>query len=505
MNNNIDLEKLATEIIEYYAQAVKKPIAGIGTEDYHHNLVVELSKGNVEFLQRLIDEVLEADNQFVEKALTPEESKLVDKCNDIVWQLATLRKEEQNSKPLGELSKDELKQLTASELADRMTEELDSIQFDIAKERQEFFKFISGFNSYNYSYRNCMLLKAQADARGLMPVFASLKEWNKQGTSIKPGQRALLLCTPQKYNVYYSQDENGNPMMLPFTWDKKEIAEREKLVKEGILTKAQKISFSYLPTIFSITQTKMQESEKVAYLQQYNSHNTSEQNLEILNKELALCEKLGIEVVERETGTAALGFIDYDYNKIVVDSSMPVDARISTLTHELGHYLFHRHPEINPKLNKSKTKNPYMLSHENREIQAQLFSHIVLEGLGVDSESQYSLRYINGYLFKNEKNKTMSLSDVSASSLHAHLSIVHEQALNVTKLLKQEEISELEVKQLNDFMPDRYLFDTTRQRAEVILNETVLAQEAEIKQQAEKAQRQQKEPRVQKAKMVQSM
>ena len=501
----VDYKHLARKIIEYYDKVLNTSVEGIEEDNYQKNLEIELNKGNIEFYQHVIDTILKADEQFDERPLTPEESKLVDLCNDIVLDLVTLKKQVENEKTLGELTKEELKKLSSTELAEKMTEQLESIQFDVASERQEFFKFLSGFNSYNYSYRNCMLLRAQAEERGLMPVFASMKEWNKKHTSIKSGQRALLLCTPQKYNVYFGKNEDGQTMLLPFTFDKNEIEEREKLVKEGILTKSQRVTFNYLPTIFSITQTNMQEGEKVKYLQQYNSHNTSEQNLTILNKEMELCNKLGIQVAERETGNAALGFLDYGYNTIVIDENMPVDAKISTLTHELGHYLFHRHPEINPKLNKSKEKNPYLLSHENREIQAQLFSHIVLEGLGVDSESQYSLRYINGYLFKNEKNQTMSLSEVSSSTLHAHLSIVHEQALNVTKLLKQEEISELEIKILNDFMPDRYLFDEARQKAEVILNESISTQEDEIKEKFEKAHKQQKQPQTHKSKMVQTM
>ena len=202
----VDYKNLARKIIEYYDKVLNTSVEGIEEENYQKNLEIELNKGNIEFYQHVIDTILKADEQFDERSLTPEESKLVDLCNDIVLDLVILKKQVENEKTLGELTKEELKKLSSTELAEKMTEQLESIQFDVASERQEFFKFLSGFNSYNYTYRNCMLLRAQAEERGLMPVFATMKEWNKKHTSIKSGQRALLLCTPQKYNVYFGKN-----------------------------------------------------------------------------------------------------------------------------------------------------------------------------------------------------------------------------------------------------------------------------------------------------------
>lgn len=393
-----------------------------------------------------------------------------------------LEKDRTSQKSFGKLSKEELNNLSTKELEEKMINSLNDIQFDVAKERQEFFKFISGFKSINYSYRNCLILQAQAKALGYAPVFASMKEWNKQKTSIQKGSSGLYLCTPQTLNFYFEKNEDGTQTRLPMTWDKDEIKVREQAVKDGKMTKTTRLQFKFIPSIFSITQTNMKEEDKVKYLQQYNAHNTSEENKAVLKKELELCEKLGFKV-EKHNGQSAIGWVAYNDKVISLDENMPVDAQISVLTHELGHYLFHRFPEVNPnvaKLNKDKKYNKdYHLSHNDREIQAQLFSHIVLEGLGVDSESEYSLRYINGYLFKGERNEDLSLNEVSKSALNAHLQIVHKEALEFTKVMEAEEITDMDIKNLQDFMPDRYTWDRSSQRASVVLNSTIIAKEQE--------------------------
>lgn len=474
---DVSIEKYLTRAIDYLKTIESKEA---------HELIGEA--------QQYIEKygVKEIQENTIDAKIENHLNKIVNSSNGNNQEIADLKDlqmEIQNKKSLGELNKVELSKLSSKELAEKMTQALDDIQFDVAKERQEYFKFISGFKSSGYTYRNSMLLLAQAKHQRLTPVFAAMKEWNKKGTSIKAGSHALLLCTPSKYNMYFEHDKNGALVKMPYTFDAKEIAQRDKLVKQGYLEKKEGISFKFLPTIFSIDQTNMQEQDKVKYLQQYNAYNTSEENIELLNKGLKMCDKLGIKVVMNENTGSALGFLRYNYDELHLRAEMPVDAKISVLTHELGHYFFHRHPEINPML--SHKRNEYQLEHKDREIQAQLFSHIALEGMGVDSESEYSLRYINGYLFADEEGHDMNLSSVQKSSLNAHLSIVHPQAITFVNMMKQEEITEMDVKKLKDFMPDRYLFDNSQQKAEVILNTTIIAQEKEALQKIEEAQKRQ--------------
>lgn len=474
---DVSIEKYLTRAIDYLKTIESKEA---------HELIGEA--------QQYIEKygVKEIQENTIDAKIENHLNKIVNSSNGNNQEIADLKDlqmEIQNKKGLGELNKVELSKLSSKELAEKMTQALDDIQFDVAKERQEYFKFISGFKSSGYTYRNSMLLLAQAKHQRLTPVFAAMKEWNKKGTSIKAGSHALLLCTPSKYNMYFEHDKNGALVKMPYTFDAKEIAQRDKLVKQGYLEKKEGISFKFLPTIFSIDQTNMQEQDKVKYLQQYNAYNTSEENIELLNKGLKMCDKLGIKVVMNENTGSALGFLRYNYDELHLRAEMPVDAKISVLTHELGHYFFHRHPEINPML--SHKRNEYQLEHKDREIQAQLFSHIALEGMGVDSESEYSLRYINGYLFADEEGHDMNLSSVQKSSLNAHLSIVHPQAITFVNMMKQEEITEMDVKKLKDFMPDRYLFDNSQQKAEVILNTTIIAQEKEALQKIEEAQKRQ--------------
>ena len=153
-----------------------------------------------------------------------------------------------------------------------------------------------------------------------------------------------------------------------------------------------------------------------------------------------------------------------------------------------------------------RKENPYLLNHHNREIQAQLFSHIVLEGLGIDSENEYSTKYISSYLSVDEKTKqAIELTDVGQEILYAHLNIVFNEAKTFTKMVQQEEIKQEEINNLKSFMPDRYTYDVAANKATVILNSEIETQEKEklAKQQAENKTRQNQEKVMHKKKIMQ--
>lgn len=386
-------------------------------------------------------------------------------------------------KSLGSMSSQELKNLSLEQLQQKLINQLSSVRFESQKERQEFFKFISGFHSYKYSLRNTLLLKAQADYLDVTPVFASMKEWNQQKTSIKAGEHAMLICMPQKFNIYFEKEEDGSLSKLPYTFDKNEINIRQQRVKNGELVMKEGTSYYYKPCIFSIDQTRMLEQDRVKYLQRYNGYNTSTENEKLLENTKTIINRLGIEIQYKDT-YAALGFINASkWDTIVLHDDMPVDAQLSCLTHEFGHWLLQRHSDINPNGYRTirDENHPYALTRQDMEIQAQLFSHIVLEGLGVDSESEYSSKYISSYLSYDEQaKKSFELNDCSKDVLFAHLSIVFDEAREFTKFISQETITEQELEHLKNFTPDRYVFDKTSLKASVILDSEVKNQEVEV-------------------------
>ncbi len=385
-------------------------------------------------------------------------------------------------KNLGSMTSQELKNLSIEQLQQKLINQLATVRLESQKERQEFFKYISGFRSSNYSLRNTLLLKAQADFLDCTPVFASMKEWNHQKTSIKPGEHAMLICMPQKFKVYFEKEEDGTLTKLAYTFDKKELEIRQKRVQNGELIEKEGTSYFYKPCIFSIDQTRMLEQDKIKYLQRYNAYNTSTENEKLLENAKRIINGLGIGIQYSDTH-AALGFITASkWDTIVLHDDMPVDAQLSCLTHEFGHWLLHRHPDINPDGYKNirDEQHPYALMRHDMEIQAQLFSHIVLEGLGVDSESEYSAKYISTYLANDEKTKkAIELTDCAKDVLYAHLNIVYDVAKTVTKSIAQEAITEQEIEHLKSFMPDRYVFDKVALKASIILDSDIRSQAIE--------------------------
>ena len=81
--------------------------------------------------------------------------------------------------------------------------------------------------------------------------------------------------------------------------------------------------------------------------------------------------------------------------QIQIKEELPTDAKIMVLSHEIGH-------ELMKHLDNSDLKQ-FNLDHENKEIQAQLFSDMVLDYLHIDTQNLYSKDYIEGYLKLNKQ------------------------------------------------------------------------------------------------------
>lgn len=495
----LDVKTLASNIVDFMRNYTNTKIKDEDLIEAKNNQEKKLINADREYLKKAKETVINAIDSTNSLAIRAQGEKVL---NGII----AYEDNQFKSKSLGKLTSAEFKNLTVEQLQEKIKQQIGQVRLNEPKERQEFFKFISGFNSAGYSLRNTMILYAQAKELGCSPVFGTLKEWNKKGTAIKAGEHAMIICMPQKFDVYF--EKNGNDSIkLPFTWDKHEKEQRERRVKTGELVKKEALTFFYKNCVFSIDQTSMREEDRIKYLQRYNGHNTSTENEKLLDKEIQLCKALGIEVQYDDNARSAIGFLEYKYDKIHLKQDMPVDSQLSVLTHELGHYLFHRHEQINDMLYKGDRKeNPYLLNHHNREIQAQLFSHIVLEGLGIDSENEYSTKYISSYLSVDEKTKqAIELTDVGQEILYAHLNIVFNEAKTFTKMVQQDEIKQEEINNLKSFMPDRYTYDVAANKATVILNSEIEAQEKEklAKQQAENKTRQNQEKVMHKKKIMQ--
>lgn len=245
--------------------------------------------------------------------------------------------------------KAELGNYNAEELQKYLAKELEERALKDDKAYKEFIEFISSFRSSRYSARNQLLLYLQAADKGYLPVFGTFDEWKDRQTSIKADEKGLTICRPIFSDVYYTQELVPSPSgeMVPerlvkFTLSKEKIKELEEGVKNGTVRKETELtSFCYVDSVFSMSQTTMQEQDRIEYLQRYNATNTSDENVELYGKLVAIAAALGRTVEERDIKDESLGWVECIGDKIAIKKDMPVDSKCSVLTHEIGHTILH--------------------------------------------------------------------------------------------------------------------------------------------------------------------
>ena len=172
-----------------------------------------------------------------------------------------------------QLTPDEHKQLTYQDLTDKITAELKSFPLHKSKGRRELYKCMASFINSGYSAQNALLLYSQCRALHLEPyAIGTFNEWKEKKTSIKLGEKALIIAVPTTKTYYYEYQADGTPKALPSTHDKKELSNYENLIKENKGYKYIYNGFNYLPRDFSITKTTLNEYEILAFLKKFNEY-----------------------------------------------------------------------------------------------------------------------------------------------------------------------------------------------------------------------------------------
>lgn len=335
------------------------------------------------------------------------------------------------------IDKEKLGKLNAKDLSEFFVKELSNIQLQEAEERQNFYKFCAGFRYNSYSVNNTILLYGQAKERKLYPVFGTFNEWSeKHKTSIRRGEKGLTICFPHEIE-YYRYLENGKMKnVLKNDLSKEEQQRYDERVKAGEVEKKKAMKFFFGDKLFSLTQTNMSETERAAYIQRYNAYNTSDENKAVLDKLIVIAKACGINYEEKSIQDESLGWITRSGSTLVVKEDMPVDSKVSVLAHELGHYMLH-------------TRDKSEVSRMNEELQAQLFSHVAMERLGIDSEKQFSLKYISGYLGP----VAGAAGDKQAERLYNNLKTVLPAARLLGEAVEAEALTPKNIQSIKNFAP----------------------------------------------------
>ena len=345
---------------------------------------------DIRFNQELYEEernMKEGMNQMEENPVVEESRKYTNKKGKV-----------QRTKNFKEFSEKE--KLRYNDITNQLIQNFDDLIMFNTKRYFEFVRCQNQFNMANYSFRNKTWLWNQATIQNFIPYFATFKEWNKNDLSVKAGEHGMAILIPFKNKTTYFVKVNeagDNDGILPETLSEEELKNRNmKLSEDGhLLKKIEVQEFFQKQCIFSISQTTATPDMIPDIYKTYNTEATSDENNHILEKLKKFLEKMDIKYIEnKELNSLLLNGQNAHYwngeKQIQVKEELPTDAKIMVLSHEIGH-------ELMKHLDKSDLKQ-FNLDHENKEIQAQLFSDMLLDYLHIDTQNLYSKDYIEGYL-----------------------------------------------------------------------------------------------------------
>lgn len=192
-----------------------------------------------------------------------------------------------------------------------------------------------GEKFHNYSVKNQMLIYAQNPHA---QYVASFNKWNELGSKITKGEHGLKVFVPVKATYLETIDEvTGEPALVPLRYA---TAQQKKAYKEGEIKGHEKMRFK-AGTVFDISQT---DFPKEKYPELFNMGYSKEESRQIVEGMIDFSEvKLDCPVDIKDLSSITLRGCYYPgYNRIHLNEKMEDTAKMSTLSHELGHAMIHR-------------------------------------------------------------------------------------------------------------------------------------------------------------------
>lgn len=194
----------------------------------------------------------------------------------------------------------------------------------------EYLEFSSRFRQY--SANNRMLIMMQNRGAAFCLPFAA---WKKEGYSVNHGEHGLMLFVPVQLKTIIDDSNNAIP------WSKAS-EELKKRASAGELKIKSRLSFK-IGTTFDITQTDFPTED---YPKILGLGHTSDEHAKIYDALKEHCKEImGCPVVDTEDAIKSAGvlkgFYDPVEHRIEINSLLDDTAKVSTLTHEMGHALLH--------------------------------------------------------------------------------------------------------------------------------------------------------------------
>jgi len=163
-----------------------------------------------------------------------------------------------------------------------------------------------------YSLRNQLLIALQAPNASFVAGFHA---WNDLGRTVTKGQRGIRILAP-----------------MP-------IRDRDETVTTKAGNGEEKVRTLFKSVaVFDVSQTELLPGRETAPLAPPSQPITSDSHAYLLDPLTTFAEHLGYRVEQRTLeGPAPGGWCDAEHNLIVVDASLPPNARVRVLVHELAH------------------------------------------------------------------------------------------------------------------------------------------------------------------------
>ena len=194
---------------------------------------------------------------------------------------------------------------------------------------------------YDYSYKNTLLILAQADHA---TQVAGFRTWEKLGRSVKKGEKAIWILAPMLY-----RDKTDSS-----------VENQDKVLR----------GFKFVP-VFDVSQTCGDPLPSICnplYGDDPHDH---------FGRLVEVAAAIGFSVQDHDFQGTSNGDCTFELARIRVEISNSPAQRVKTLVHELSHAMLHK-DEIARSL---------------AELEAESVAYVVCQVLGIDS-SDYTFGYV---------------------------------------------------------------------------------------------------------------
>ena len=222
---------------------------------------------------------------------------------------------------------------------------------------------------YNYSFGNCLLIKAQCPQATYVAGFNSWK--NNFKRFVKKGEKGLLILAPNPYEKkLVEQDEDGEDV--------------ETIVK-GLRFKA-----TY---VFDVSQTDGEPLPTIC--------NSLAGDNDMYEKYIAGIKAISPVPVRFEHIDGAHGYYSHTEKVIAVEEKDSQTQQMKTITHELAHSILHNKENGEQASTDRRTK----------EVQAESVAYVVCNHFGIDTSS-YSFEYVATWSAGKETKELKASLDI---------------------------------------------------------------------------------------------